>query len=52
MLVDEPQGPGYYTVTWDGTDQYGNDGTSGVYFCRLSAAGGEWSKTRRMLLLR
>ena len=51
-LVDEPQEAGYYTVTWDGKDSFGNDVASGVYFYRLIVDSGQWSKTKRMLLLK
>ncbi|UCE20100.1 MAG: T9SS type A sorting domain-containing protein [Gemmatimonadota bacterium] len=49
-LVDEVREPGYYTVTWDGRDQYGNEVSSGVYFYRLTAAG--ITATRRMVLMK
>ncbi|MFQ6093672.1 MAG: FlgD immunoglobulin-like domain containing protein, partial [bacterium] len=51
-LVDETTEAGYYTVTWDGKDAYGNDVASGVYFYRLSVASGRWSEAKRMVLLR
>lgn len=51
-LVDKAKEPGSYSVTWDGQDRFGNDATSGVYFCRLSVEGGRWSETKRMVLLR
>ncbi|MFQ6031960.1 MAG: FlgD immunoglobulin-like domain containing protein, partial [Candidatus Zixiibacteriota bacterium] len=43
-LVDETTEPGFYTVTWDGRDSFGNGVASGVYFYRLTA--GEFSQTR------
>ena len=49
-LVDEPQEAGYYTVTWDGKDRFGNDVASGVYFYRLQA--GDFARTKRMVLLK
>ncbi len=36
-LVDEPQGPGYYSVVWDGRDESGRTVPPGVYFYRLAA---------------
>jgi hypothetical protein len=51
-LVDEVQDPGYYTATWDGQDSFGNEVASGVYFYRLSVASGQWSETKRMVLLK
>ena len=35
QLVDEAQGPGSYSVIWDGTDQRGSLAGAGVYFVRL-----------------
>ena len=49
-LVDEIQEPGYYSVTWDGKDSFGNDVTSGMYFYRLAAGG--YSEMKRMVLLK
>ncbi|MFQ6092431.1 MAG: DUF6073 family protein [bacterium] len=49
-LVDEPKEPGYYTVTWDGRDEEGDDASSGVYFYRLQA--GSFVSTKRMVLIR
>ena len=51
VLVDEDQGPGYYTVTWDGRDNASHEVSSGVYFYRLTA-GGQFAATKRMILLR
>ena len=62
-LVDEPQEPGYYTVTWNGTDNEGYPVASGIYFYRLTGENGNeqnssmlsqsaWSNTKRMLLLK
>ena len=44
-LVDEIQGPGYYAVTWDGSDM-----ASGVYFCRMKV--GNFSATRSVILMK
>lgn len=41
---------GEHVVNWDGTDHAGESLGSGVYFYRLSAAGGQ--ETRKMLLLK
>lgn len=51
-LVDEMKKPGYHAVIWDGRDSRGNEVTSGIYFYRLSVDGGQWSKTRRMVLMK
>ncbi|MFQ6093242.1 MAG: FlgD immunoglobulin-like domain containing protein [bacterium] len=49
-LVDEPQGPGYYTMTWDGRGRDGRPVTSGIYFYRLKAGG--FCVTNKMMLMR
>jgi hypothetical protein len=45
VLVDEPKGPGTYTVTWDATGR-----ASGTYICQLSIGGTLISK--KMMVLR
>jgi hypothetical protein len=45
LVVEEPQDPGSYKVTFNATRL-----ASGVYFCRLQAAG--TALTRRLLLVR
>ena len=52
LLVDEVRKPGYYTVTWDGTDRSARSVSSGVYYYRLSVGGGQWSEIKRMVLLK
>ncbi len=49
-LVDEPQGPGCYSVVWSGRDGEGAEVPQGVYFYRLSA--GDLTATRKLVLLR
>jgi len=49
-LVDGEQGPGVYTVTWDGTDDAGRAVASGVYLYRFECAG--QVATRKMVLLK
>lgn len=51
-LVDEPQGPGCYSIVWDGRNERGNEVPGGVYFYTLSVNSGQWSETRRMVLLK
>jgi hypothetical protein len=46
-LVDEPKAAGFYTVAWDASGL-----SSGVYFYRLTVDGGQWSETRRMVLMK
>ena len=41
---------GKYSVSWDGTDNYGRQVTSGVYYYRLSA--GDVIQSRKMVLLK
>jgi len=43
-----PMGPGVHQVEWDGLDAAGQAAASGVYFCRLEAAG--MQSTRKMVL--
>lgn len=49
-LVEKKEGPGKYSVIWDGTDNTGKKATSGVYFCRMHA--GNHSLVRKLTLLR
>lgn len=49
-LVDETQGPGDYTVTWQGVDDRGGRVASGVYFYRLLH--GIDASARKMVLLK
>lgn len=49
-LVDDSQGPGSFTVNWDGTDNTGRKISSGVYFYRLVA--GDFISTRKMVVLK
>jgi len=50
ILLDEPQSPNWYTVTWDGRDDRGKSVASGVYFYRLTVP--DHSMTRKMIVLR
>ncbi len=50
ILVDEPMAEGWYTFTWDGTDDYGQSLSTGVYLYRLTAEG--YSSSKKMLLLK
>jgi len=49
-LVDEKQIPGIYSISWDGTDQRGNQVASGIYFYRLTR--GSDSGSKKMVLLK
>lgn len=48
-LVDESVGKGRHEVTWDGTDDSGQQVGAGVYLCRLEAGGqGDTAKIVRL----
>ena len=49
-LVNDVRQAGSYTVTWDGTNDYGVQVASGVYIYTLRA--GNFTQTRKMTLLR
>ena len=49
-LVNGEIPPGVHAATWDGRDDGGSPIASGVYFCRMSAAGFE--KVRKITLLK
>ena len=49
-LVNKKQGVGNYKVNWNGTDQSGNNVSTGVYFYQINA--GEFIQTRKMLLIK
>ena len=50
LLAGERQGPGRFSVLWDGRDERGRRVASGVYFYRLVA--NEKALTRKMVLLK
>ncbi|MEE9437416.1 MAG: FlgD immunoglobulin-like domain containing protein, partial [Saprospiraceae bacterium] len=50
ILVNQNQIVGSYSVDWDGTDNLGNDVSSGIYFYNLLS--GDYVQTRKMLLLK
>ncbi|MCD6250607.1 MAG: M6 family metalloprotease domain-containing protein [candidate division Zixibacteria bacterium] len=49
-LVDQVQGPGYYSVEWSGRGADGSPVASGIYFYRLT--NGDRSETRKLMLLK
>jgi len=49
VLVNEPQKPGRYHVTWNGRDESGNSVPSGIYVYELRA--GEFVAARKMVYL-
>jgi flagellar hook assembly protein FlgD len=49
-LVDARTSAGLHTVTWDGTNRYGERVGSGVYFVRMEA--GSTTETQKVVLVR
>jgi hypothetical protein len=49
-LVSGKQEPGYYTLTWDSRDDFGNPVSSGLYFLRVTA--GRQHKTIKIMLVK
>jgi hypothetical protein len=49
-LITGQQEAGYYTVNWDGTNEYGSKVASGIYIYRLQA--GKYIQTLKMNLLK
>jgi len=49
-LVDAAQVAGEHTARWDGTNDFGHQVPSGIYFYKFVV--GDFTQTRRMLLLR
>ncbi len=49
-LLSAVQGPGRYTVTWNGVNDAGRAVDSGIYFCRMWS--GDFADSRKLILLR
>jgi len=49
-LVNKTQPAGYQSVTWNGTDRFGNPVPSGIYICRMIA--GNFTKSQKMVLMK
>ncbi|UCE17298.1 MAG: T9SS type A sorting domain-containing protein [Gemmatimonadota bacterium] len=47
-LIEGEWAPGYHSIRWDGTDEYGKTVSSGVYFYRIKA--GDFTASKKMLL--
>lgn len=50
VLVKTTQGPGSYSVVWNGRDAHGNAVPSGVYLYTISA--GSFTETKKMILIK
>ena len=50
VLVNERMEAGWFTSTWDGTDNLGRSVASGIYLYRIQA--GDFLTSRRMMLLK
>jgi hypothetical protein len=50
MLIERVNGPGYYTIFWDGRDDVGSQVASGVYIYQLSVSGMRLEK--KLIVLR
>ncbi len=54
-LVSQELTPGFYTATWNGTDQSGRTSASGIYFVRMTAAAGNakaFTAMQKIMLLK
>ncbi len=49
-LLNETREAGFYTVEWNGKDNYGRNISSGVYFYNMRS--GNYSATRKMIMLK
>ena len=49
-LVQDMEEPGYKSVIWDGTDEFGRNVGTGIYLYQIKAS--DFTETRKMLLLR
>ncbi|MFI5253526.1 MAG: T9SS type A sorting domain-containing protein [Bacteroidota bacterium] len=50
-LAEGTYDPGFYTAIWNGTNQFGQPASSGIYFYRLTADG-KIIQSRKMILLK
>ena len=49
-LVDERMNAGYHSATWQGTDEAGNEVSSGIYFYRMTTP--DFAQTRKGVLMK
>jgi hypothetical protein len=50
LVNGETMDPGYYKVTWNGTNQYGSPVSSGIYFYRIVA--NKFTSLKKMMFLK
>lgn len=50
VLVDEQEQAGYHQIAWDGTNRYGTEVGTGIYYIRMRA--GEQLITRKVMLIK
>jgi len=49
-LINEYQDPGYRSIIWDATNDYGKPVSAGMYLYQIQA--GEYNSTKKMVLLK
>ena len=49
-ILNEQQDPGYKSLIWDATNNYGKSVSAGIYLYRVQA--GEYMQTKKMVLLK
>ena len=49
-LLDGIKPAGYHDITWDGSNQFGDDVSSGMYIYSIQA--GDFIKNRKMVLMK
>jgi hypothetical protein len=49
-LIEEEKSPGYFTISWDGKNNFGDSMNSGIYFIKLSAD--KFTETKKIMLLK
>ena len=49
-LINEYQDPGYRSIIWDATNDYGKPVSAGIYLYQIQA--GEYMQTKKMVLLK
>ncbi|MBS1270890.1 MAG: hypothetical protein MAGBODY4_00017 [Candidatus Marinimicrobia bacterium] len=54
-LINTQQEPGYYTISWDGADAFGQQVSSGMYLYKIQVMNGtdtRYQTVRKMMLMR